>query len=260
MKKSAKKSIAVEKMRNLLQKMGLKKTLKSKPKVVKPKPKVSEKKEKKKARKTDKKKVLRRNVCIEMGEDHYNKIYEKSTKYKKNVSDMEGSNYYKLWNMSVNTCINKNFTKIIDIGCGPGHFASLLQQKFPLLEMYKGYDFSTVALDMARKFVGEDKRFEFVKADATKVNYQENKDVIFTSFEFLEHINEDLKVIENIPSGSTFMFSVPNFWTAGHVRVFPNEDSIIKRYSHLLTNMNVLRLPVPQFPKSIHFYCSSTRL
>jgi hypothetical protein len=50
------------------------------------------------------------------------------------------------------------------------------------------------------------------------------------STEFLEHVEEDLRIIEKIRPGARVYASVPNFPSAAHVRYFESAQEIYDRY------------------------------
>jgi len=127
---------------------------------------------------------------------------------------------------------------ILDIGCGAGSFTKYIFEKG--YKNYKGIDFAEDLLNFARKRFPT---FKFIKGNLTDENVLKKfKDFsLFVSFEVLEHIIEDLKIVEAIPSGKIFIFSVPNIPDNVHVRWFSNLKEVVKRYQHLLifdkTNM-----------------------
>jgi SAM-dependent methyltransferase len=130
---------------------------------------------------------------------------------------------------------------VVDLGCGPGHFAErLLAVARPSgpaakLRRYTGYDFSATALDKARRRV-RDPRCAFIQADLKQQDFVSGNppDTVYVSFEFLEHIEPDLEIIARIPTGAQFIFSVPSFDDPGHVRTFASAEAVMERYSGLL--------------------------
>lgn len=96
---------------------------------------------------------------------------------------------------------------VLDIGCGTGDLADFYKGK------YLGYDVSNVAIDMARKIPR--KNAEFIAADVTKENMGTgNCFNTIVMAEFLEHIENDEKVFENIDQLATpdarLIITVPN--------------------------------------------------
>lgn len=120
---------------------------------------------------------------------------------------------------------------IVDLGCGPGIFASFLVEKG--YKSYIGLDFSIPLISSAANHVPS---YIYVcgdlrRADALSLlkNYS-----LFVALEFLEHINNDLAVIESLSPKSRIILSVPNYDSAGHVRHFKGCEEAVARYSPLL--------------------------
>ena len=120
--------------------------------------------------------------------------------------------------------------KILDLGCGGVAFGMLCLQHG---HVYVGVDFSQVAIDDAKAKMPEGEYHLVDLREDLDIIEQGDYDTII-AIEFFEHINKDREVIEAIPSGKRVVFSVPNFWSKDHVRVFENEEAIISRYGALL--------------------------
>ena len=84
----------------------------------------------------------------EKNDNYYNEIYKSSIQYKKNPKELK--EYFKSWKFCSDLITKKKFNLILDIGCGPGHLPEVLS-KFNNNFKYIGFDFSKVAIDMARK-------------------------------------------------------------------------------------------------------------
>lgn len=170
----------------------------------------------------------------ERDSSYYNLAYNTSKAYSKMPEDIK--EYYPMWLAAAMDVSNLNPEYIVDLGCGAGHFAEILRRKcdsgeMKLLTKYIGHDFSSTAISMARKMVDHNK-FSFIISDLYKTKfYLNNKNTVYTSYEFLEHVDGDLDIIKNIPKGSYFSFSVPSFDSKGHVRFFKNKNEVFKRYS-----------------------------
>jgi 2-polyprenyl-3-methyl-5-hydroxy-6-metoxy-1,4-benzoquinol methylase len=122
-------------------------------------------------------------------------------------------------------------TAIADLGCGTGRLAKILQMQGH--SRYWGFDFSSTRIEEARRYVPE---FEFTVDDAFDVEvHRRYADFsAFVALEILEHVENDLGIIESIPSGAPIVFSVPNFDSEGHVRTFKSPEDARARYEHLL--------------------------
>jgi len=161
-------------------------------------------------------------------------LNEKSEKfYNSNLLAMEKSEYryQELYETAIKLIpFNKN-PKILDIGCGIGSFANYIHNIN--YTNYVGIDFADDLLNHARN--------RFPELKFKKGNFLDSKTLdkfkkfdLFVSFEVLEHIREDLKLVSAIPSKRIFIFSVPNITGHGHVRYFLNIQSVIDRYKDLL--------------------------
>jgi 2-polyprenyl-3-methyl-5-hydroxy-6-metoxy-1,4-benzoquinol methylase len=63
-------------------------------------------------------------------------------------------------------------------------------------------------------------------------------DVVVTA-EFLEHVKEDLTIIERIRPGTRVYASVPNFPHPAHVRYFNSKEEVSARYSSAFIDFRV---------------------
>ncbi len=172
-----------------------------------------------------------------MGEEkevkYYDDVFSTSEAYRKNYLYLD---FFLIlvrirqWVLITEEC------PIIDIGCGSGQLAHYFRDQG--LINYTGIDFSEEALKVARSFSNQ----KFIQHDISNglqsiisdVKKDESQNIIFIATEVLEHINEDIKLIEELPSGSHFMFSVPAFDDDGHVRFFPNSKDVVTRYQNKL--------------------------
>lgn len=171
--------------------------------------------------------------------DFYNSVYQSSEKYKRKPELIEY--YYEVWCEGINQI--KNYVSqpkyIMDLGCGPGHFASLLASNLDTLEKYEGYDFSDTAINMAQSLISQDDRFNFYKQNLREFDFPKKDNLVVTMFEFLEHISFDLELISKIPPGTWTLFSVPSYDSAGHVRWFDSLQEVKNRYEPLIRIENV---------------------
>jgi len=149
----------------------------------------------------------------ERGSDYYDLAYSSSKAYYKLPEEIP--EYYDMWMAGSRHVEYADPKVVIDLGCGAGHFGEIIRRSVGdgkmSFEKYYGYDFSTVALDMAKEMV-KDPRFVFDKQDLYKFDFAKNKpsDSMYVSYEFLEHIEGDLDVLCKIPKGAYISFSVPS--------------------------------------------------
>lgn len=138
--------------------------------------------------------------------------------------------YIDAWMYLVESLPRRN-DLLIDIGCGPGHFLSLVAALRPNLSLL-GLDFSVVAVEMTNKRVGADvARVWNAKTDPLPQSQ------MYVTTEFLEHVENDLAVLEQIPHRAWVGLTVPTRDDPGHVRWFPKQQDAVDRYSKVLDLM-----------------------
>lgn len=166
-------------------------------------------------------------TLLEKNSDFYNALFESggwNDMYYKHYSE---SHYFKIWLEALEKLKKISSPKIIEIGCGPGQFANLLFDN--RLNDYQGIDFSSEAIKYAKNR-NSDYNSLFNIDDAYTSNIF-NKDYnVAIIFEVLEHVNDDLNILEKIRRDTYIMFSVPNFYSDGHVRWFNSKLDIFNRY------------------------------
>lgn len=139
--------------------------------------------------------------------------------------------YIDMWNKALEIIIGLDNPKIIDIGCGPGQFANLLFDNG--ITDYKGIDFSREAIQLAK-----DRNINFSNLFTIDDIYTTNifNDSYNTAilFEVLEHVEDDLSILNRIKSKTKILLSVPNFHSKNHVRFFKNATEIVNRYNNII--------------------------
>lgn len=161
---------------------------------------------------------------VKISSNRYDKIYRKSNKYK---ADYHYSPYYEMWDQAFRLIPKGD--AIIDLGCGPGQFAAMCQDRGVV--KYEGVDFSKVAIDMAEQLCPH---YIFYNVDISKIEFTHTRNATIVMLEFLEHIEEDLVLLEKIPRGTRVVASVPNYMCSTHVRCFPTIMNVIHRYGEML--------------------------
>lgn len=119
--------------------------------------------------------------------------------------------------------------EILDLGCGSGRMARVLEDN-EFKGHYTGVDFSERAIEYCRE------TYKFY--DFLLLNIFEKSLIGYSTIlclEVLEHIDNDLKLLENIPFSTTVVFSVPSFDGISHVRYFNDIENVENRYSFLLS-------------------------
>ena len=131
--------------------------------------------------------------------------------------------------------------RILEVGCGTGGFAHLLMERYPI--SYRGFDFSPVAVEKAIARTNSPKFF-FVANALTPELYKNNASTIVCT-EVLEHIPQDLKLVELWPVGTYCICSVPNYDSQYHERFFKDEAEVLSRYGHLIEIDQIKRVKKP---------------
>ena len=135
------------------------------------------------------------------------------------------SYYVPMWEVIIGILDIIKPGRILDVGCGTGQFAAMLED-YGYTD-YAGFDFSTVAIELARKASKQ----KFYVGDAREVQCYDYDTAI--CLETLEHA-DDLKILQNIRHGATVIFSVPDFDDQAHLRHFSSIQQVRDRYSPLL--------------------------
>ena len=115
---------------------------------------------------------------------------------------------------------------IVELGCGTGQFAKVLFDEG--YKVYRGYDFSKVAIEKAI----EKSPLTFLFRDITSEIYSCN---LLIALEVLEHI-DDMKLLKRNHNHycPDIIFTVPDFDDPAHVRYFKTEQDIRNRYAEYI--------------------------
>jgi SAM-dependent methyltransferase len=183
----------------------------------------------------------------------YNEMYATNAKYSKHYTT---SHYYFIWSVIADRLTRSGCRSVLDIGCGPGQFASLMRDKG--LPRYCGIDLSEKAIQSAKSLCAA---YTFLNVNVFETDVFETLayDVV-TSLEFLEHVNDDVAVLRRIPQGKRFIGSVPNFADPSHVRFFLNCDAVRSRYGDLFSSFSVEAFPGDERGTYVWFLCDGVRL
>lgn len=120
---------------------------------------------------------------------------------------------------------------IVEVAGGEGNLATqILARHQPL--SYAWSDFSPVAVQRVRELLKPSVNLtvEEIDLDKSFPNVKQCDCFISTA---LEHIEKDREQIAQLPSGCLIILGLPNFPSRGHLRYFPNFESIYHRYSDL---------------------------
>jgi 2-polyprenyl-3-methyl-5-hydroxy-6-metoxy-1,4-benzoquinol methylase len=184
-----------------------------------------------------------------MNKEGYDNIYKKSEMYAKHYTEI--LDFYKVWDTI--TEIVKGHS-IIDLGCGCGHFANMLYDKGH--EKYLGVDFSDIAIEKC-KGLNLKRLFKFQCENLEKFLLKTIKrDDIYTAIELFEHLEDDKYVISLLPKNSLLVFSVPNFTSQNHYRVYSDADFIKEYYKDIL-QINKIHEPIEKQKGKLIFIIES---
>lgn len=164
--------------------------------------------------------------------DWYNRTYEKTTGYHTHFTESE---YYFLWTVVTDRIVQSGAQRIVDLGCGPGQFATLLRSRG--ISSYCGVDFSSKAIALAKKVCPG---YSFIITDMSQSDLLKSAQYdLVVALEFLEHITFDLDIIKQIKSGIRFIGTVPNYPYHSHVRYFRGTEEVKERYAPFFDRFTV---------------------
>lgn len=170
------------------------------------------------------------------GSEYYDDIYKTSEVYQAFYKD---SRYYILWTQIIQLLKQFPKPKILEIGCGTGQLAHYLYDEG--YRNYNGFDFSPEAIAIARKTVPQ----SFAVANAfEKDSYNIDYNVVIAA-EFLEHVDDDMAVLDNIREGTAIILTLPTFDDPAHVRFFKTRRQLHNRYYTRIDDMKII--PISQW-------------
>lgn len=138
--------------------------------------------------------------------------------------------------------------EVVDLGCGTGRFIELLYRREHYARV-TGVDWSQAALDEAARYVSVPEKVyvsdrEFVEPPRPELLCMDLMDwrpdplragnTVYVCSEVLEHLEGDRDLVRRIPPGHRLLFTVPNFHSESHLRVFTNVSELWRRYDRLL--------------------------
>lgn len=165
--------------------------------------------------------------------DYYDEIFTREKGFNTHYKD---SYYYVHWTQVISYLKRIQEPAILEVGCGTGQLAHYLFDEG--YKNYCGFDFSHKAIELAKERVDQ----KFFVADALHMTSYDAEYNTVVCLEVLEHIGNDLGVLELINTGTKIVFSVPNFDTESHVRWFLNERQIKSRYYKIVDFESITRI------------------
>lgn len=130
--------------------------------------------------------------------------------------------------------------EVVDLGCGTGRFLELLYRNGHYARV-TGVDFSRAALTEAEAYARSHRETGAPHPEWLHQPLEEwrpdplrSGNTVFSCIEVLEHLEDDKAVVARVPPGHRLIFSVPNFDSESHLRVFRHVSEVWKRYDRLL--------------------------
>lgn len=170
---------------------------------------------------------------------YYDAIYSSSETY---ARDAEDTIYAPIWTQIRDLIFVSQAKTVLDVGCGPGQLASLLCQQTDIV--YRGFDFSQVAIHKARARGISNAQFDCEDARSSGAFDGDRPDVIVCT-EVLEHVSDDLALLSRFSEGSLCICSVPSFYSFSHLRYFADSEQVRQRYSHFFDSLTVEAFQLP---------------
>lgn len=159
---------------------------------------------------------------------YYDDIYKTTNKWRDPWNMFPDRS--KLWRAAADL-VPKN-SWVYDMGCGPGQFAQCMAE-VNMPSAYIGVDFSSQAIGMAEEKMMGSPGFSFVCSDLLESTVWDEPEVC-VCLEVLEHIEDDMGVLDTLSKGAQIVCSLPTFDSQGHVRWFTIPGAIEARYSQVL--------------------------
>lgn len=113
---------------------------------------------------------------------------------------------------------------------------------------YVGYDFSEGSIEAARQGnrTQGNPAAEFHVGDISNpeklLKEHKMEGATLSCQEVLEHMEDDLEVLENIPKGTRIILSVPMFDETAHVRWFETPELVYERYGSYFSQWECERI------------------
>lgn len=163
----------------------------------------------------------------------------------------------------------KRLNPVVDLGCGNGLLAQCLKSRGYCGE-YRGLDFSRQAIKEAVALLDATDAYTYpVEDELPEASYefrvhdlrgwkelpeQQTHITTYVALEVLEHLEDDIDLVARVPARARFIFSVPNFWSDSHVRVYDHVGTAFGRFGNLLDFVSWQLFPTANPRGAIHLY------
>lgn len=169
---------------------------------------------------------------LELSDSLYNDAYRSGSGFGSYHRHYKQSFYYPFWQKAMSYLSElEQDVSILEIGCGAGQFANMLFDNG--YTNYIGFDYAAEGVALAKQNNPE-RAGQFVVGDAFQTELMEKEYGLVICFEVLEHVQNDLTLLQRIRPGTRVLLSVPNFNDPYHVRYFKNKDEVWERYSQVV--------------------------
>jgi 2-polyprenyl-3-methyl-5-hydroxy-6-metoxy-1,4-benzoquinol methylase len=183
---------------------------------------------------------------------YYDKMYAESASYS---LPYNRSHYYFLWSVIVDRIRRSRARSVLEVGCGPGQFASYLLDTCSV--KYRGFDFSQEAVRIATERLPQ---AEFFVADARFAeHYTSTEYDVIVCTEVLEHVDADLDIVSHFRPGTRCLCSVPSFDFDSHVRWFSSDSEVLDRYGSFFEKLDVAMFKSPVCDNDFFFLLDGIR-
>jgi len=173
----------------------------------------------------------------ERGPEWYDRAFELDDVWRRHYTE---SHSYPVWTVVADRLVGRGVTSVLELGCGSGQLAHLLHDK--RIASYCGLDFSPRRIEHARRLCPE-YTFHVEDVVAGTRQSEDGWDAVVAKA-FLEHIEDDLAVVERVRSGALFIGSVPDLVAPSHVRHFVDEGAVEARYGRFFSELRIDRFPL----------------
>jgi SAM-dependent methyltransferase len=143
-----------------------------------------------------------------------------------------------------------NIANIADLGCGTGNFTGVMLDKHQRPEVYLGVDNSHSQISTAKAaYPG----WSFIYGDFFQANVRQEYEryEAYLMLNIVDVLEDDLSLLEMVPSGKPVLFSLPRGPVEGSLRYFSDQISIKERYSSLFSIRSVGRYRRPDVELSM---------
>jgi SAM-dependent methyltransferase len=188
----------------------------------------------------------------ELGKDYYESMHRRGGVGKAYHVGARESYMFVLWE-----AINKKlyvWSTIAEFGCGAGQLASLIIERGLYYEY--GVDIAEYGIYLAKQHnpKHEDKFYAGSIYVPAMFDIAPFNTAIFC--EVLEHLEDDLKPLSYLPSGTRVIISVPNADSHEHVRFFETEESAREHYGKEIDikEVEIVKMPINNPGNKYHWY------